>query len=95
VTIGLFLHEHRATQECGELIKVGRSLEEKMGLTEGHFVQMDRYYHNQESRLKYRFNNFKGPVGAMWMIYMSVAFGWLCVAVLGLTKIHGFAKICG
>jgi hypothetical protein len=33
VTVGLFLHEIRAIEKCGELIEVGRSLEVKMGLT--------------------------------------------------------------
>jgi len=34
VTLGLFLHELRGIAECGDLIKIGRSLEEEMGLPE-------------------------------------------------------------
>lgn len=89
VTVGLFLHELRGIQECGELIEVGRSLEEKMELTDGQFIREDNYYHRQESRLKSFTNNFKGPVGAAWIIYPSVAAAWLFVAALG------FVKVCG
>jgi hypothetical protein len=84
VTIGLFLHELRGIEECGDLIKVGRALEEKMGLPEGQFIREDDYYHRQQTRLKRFINNFKGPVGAAWIIYPSVAVAWLLVAVLGL-----------
>jgi hypothetical protein len=83
VTLGLFLHELRGIQECGQLIGVGRSLEETMGLPEGQFVQEDNYYHKQ-SGLTCFVNNFKGPVGAAWIIYPSVSLAWLFVAILGL-----------
>src|SRR6266498_1534645 len=83
VTVGLFLHELRGIQECGELIEVGRSLEVKMGFTDGQFIRWDNYYHRQKSRLKRFINNFKGPVGAAYVIYPSVAAAWLFVAALG------------
>lgn len=83
VTLGLFLHELRGIEECGQLIKVGRSLEEKMGLPEGQFVREDNYYHEQ-SGLTCFVNNFKGPVGAAWIIYPSVGLAWLFIAILGL-----------
>ena len=89
VTVGLFLHELRGIEECGDLIEVGRSLEAKMGLIDGQFTREDNYYHRQECRLKRIINNFKGPVGAAWIIYPSVAAAWLFVAALG------FAKLCG
>jgi hypothetical protein len=89
VTVGLFLHELRGIQECGELIEVGRSLEEKMGLTDGQFIRVDNYFHRQESHLKSLFNNFKGPVGAAWVIYPSVAAAWLFVSALGFAKVYG------
>ena len=84
VTFGLFLHELRGIEDCGDLIRVGRSLEEKMGLPEGQFAQEDNYYHRQGTRLRSFVNNFKGPVGAAWIIYPSVGVAWLFVAVLGL-----------
>jgi hypothetical protein len=83
VTLGLFLHELRGIEECGQLIRVGRSLEEKMGLHEGQFVGKDNYFH-QQSGFTCFVNNFKGPVGAAWIIYPSVGLAWLFVAILGL-----------
>jgi hypothetical protein len=89
VTLGLFLHEIRGIQECGDLIEVGRWLEEKMGLSEGQFIREDTYYHRQESWVKGFINNFKGPVGAAWVIYPSVGAAWLFVASLGLPDVCG------
>ena len=87
VTFGLFLHELRGIEQCGALIKVGRSLEEKMGLSEGQFTQEDNYYNKQETRLRSIINNLKGPIGAAWIIYPSVGLAWLFVAVLGLANL--------
>lgn len=89
VTIGLFLHEIRSIGECGDLIKVGRKLEEKMGLNDGQFIREDNYYHRQPSRLKSFINNLKGPIGAGWVIYPSVGISWLFVAAIGLMNICG------
>jgi hypothetical protein len=86
VSIGLFLHELRGIEQCGDLIKVGRSLEEKMGLPEGQFTREDNYYHKQEPGLRRFINNFIGPIGAAWIIYPSVGVAWLFVAILGLAK---------
>jgi hypothetical protein len=86
VSIGLFLHELRGIEQCGDLIKVGRSLEEKMGLPEGQFTREDNYYHKQEAGLRRFINNFIGPIGAAWIIYPSVGVAWLFVAILGLAK---------
>jgi len=93
VTLGLFLHELRGIAECGDLIKIGRSLEEEMGLPDGQFIREDDYYHRQKNRLKGFVNNFKGPVGAAWIIYPSVGLAWLFVAILGLTQF--FASVAG
>jgi hypothetical protein len=87
VTVGLFLHELRAIEECGDLIKVGRSLEERMGLPDGQFVREDNYYHRQQTRRGRVTNEFKGPVGAAWIIYPSVGIAWLVVAILGLVRL--------
>ena len=87
VTLGLFLHELRGIEHCGDLIRIGRSLEEKMGLHEGQFVREDKHYHRQETLFRSFFNNLKGPVGAAWIIYPSVSVAWLFVAVLGLEKL--------
>jgi hypothetical protein len=73
VTLGLFLHELRGIDECGQLISVGRSLEEMMRLPEGQFARKEKYH-----------GRFKGPVGAARIIYPSIGFAWLSVAVLGL-----------
>ena len=86
VSIGLFLHELRGIEQCGDLIKVGRSLEEKMGLPEGQFTREDNYYHKQEAGLRRFINNFIGPIGAAWIIYPSVGVAWLFVAILGFAK---------
>jgi hypothetical protein len=83
VTLGLFLHELRGIAQCGDLIKVGRWLEEKMGFTDGQFIREDNYYHRGGPWAK-RINNFKGPVGAAWIIYPSVVIAWLFVAIVGL-----------
>lgn len=93
VTLGLFLHELRGIEACGALITVGRSLEQKMGLTDGQFSREDNYYHGQQTRLRCFINNFKGPVGAAWIIYPSVGLAWLFVAVLGLAE--SLARVCG
>lgn len=93
VTLGLFLHELRGIEQCGDLIKVGRWLEDKMGLPEGQFTREDNYYHMQKTRLRSFINNFKGPIGAAWIIYPSVGVAWLFVLVLGLAKF--FAGVYG
>jgi hypothetical protein len=85
VTFGLFLHELRGIEECGDLIRIGRGLEEKMGLFDGQFGREDNYYHRQ-SRFRCFLNNFKGPVGAAWIIYPSVCLAWLFVAWLGIRR---------
>jgi hypothetical protein len=79
VTFGLFLHELRGIEECGDLIRLGRALEEKMGLPEGQFSREDNYYHRQSGLRRFR-NNLMGPVGAAWIIYPSVCIAWLFVA---------------
>jgi hypothetical protein len=86
VTLGLFLHEIRGIDECGDLIEVGRALEEKMGLLDGQFIRAGKYYHDPKGfkRLK---NNFKGPLGAAWVIYPSVCIAWLFVA-FGVHQVH-------
>jgi hypothetical protein len=89
VTVGLFLHEIRGIEKCSDLIEVGRWLEKRMGLLDGQFIREDNYYHRQESQLRGFINNFKGPVGAAWVIYPSVGVAWLFVAALG------FAGGCG
>jgi hypothetical protein len=83
VTLGLFLHELRGIEECGDLIRVGRSLEEKMVLPEGQFAKEGQYYHDVTGLTSF-VHNFKGPVGAAWIIYPSVGLAWLFVVVLGL-----------
>ena len=87
VTLGLFLHELQGIHECGGLITLGRSLDEKMGLPKGQFFLLDDYFH-PKSRLKRFVNNFKGPVGAAYIIYPSVGFAWLFVAALGLCRAY-------
>ena len=88
VTLGLFLHELRAIEQCGALIELGRSLEEKMGSAEGVFMREHNYYDNeQHTRLQHFINNLKGPIGAGWIIYSSVGVAWLFVAFLGLAKL--------
>jgi hypothetical protein len=87
VTIGLFLHELRGIDHCGDLIRVGRSLEERMGFSEGQFIREDNHYNGQATRLRTFVNNLKGPIGASWIIYPSVVVAWLLVAVLGLEKV--------
>jgi hypothetical protein len=84
-SLGLFLHELRGIEECGDLIKVGRALEEKMGLFDGQFGREDKYYH-EHSGFRCFWNNFKGPVGAAWIIYPSVCLAWLVVAWLGIRR---------
>jgi hypothetical protein len=87
VTLGLFLHELRGIEHCRDLIRVGRLLEEKMGLPEGQFTREDKHYHGQETRLRVFLSNLKGPVGAAWIIYPSVSVAWLFVAILGFEKL--------
>lgn len=82
VTLGLFLHELRGIQHCGELIELGAFLESNMGGTEGHFCKERRYYHAQTGLRKF-YNNLKGPAGAAAVIYPSVGTAWLYVAALG------------
>jgi hypothetical protein len=79
VTLGLFLHELRGIEECGDLMRLGRALEEKMGLPKGQFSREDDYYHGQSGYRTFM-NNLKGPVGAAWIIYPSVCIAWLFVA---------------
>jgi hypothetical protein len=93
VTLGLFLHELRGIEQCADLIKVGRALEEKMELPEGQFIREDNYYHRQATRLRAFTNNLMGPVGAAWIIYPSVGAAWLFVAILGL--VGSLAGVCG
>lgn len=83
VTFGLFLHELRGIGACGQLIDRAKWLEGKMNLLEGQFHRESSYYHEQKG-FKHFINNFKGPVGAAWIIYPSVGFAWLFVGALGL-----------
>ena len=92
VTLGLFLHELREIETCGDLIKIGRSLEERMGLSEGQFIRADNYYHRQKSRLRTFRNNLTSAVGAAWTIYPSVGIAWLIVAVLGVARFPGVVR---
>jgi hypothetical protein len=80
VTIGLFFHELRGIGQCGDLIKLGKSLEEKLGLHEGQFTLEDDYYNNQTGFRKVA-HEIIGPVGAAWMIYLTMIVTWLYVAV--------------
>ena len=89
VTLGLFLHEIRGIKECGDLIKVGRSLEEMMGLTDGQFIREDEYYHCQTKRLKKLSHKYIGPIGAGRIIYLSMIVAWLFVAAIGVTRLLG------
>ena len=82
ITLGLFLHELRGIQHCGELIELGAFLESKIGGSEGHFCKERNYYHDQKGWRKF-YNNLKGPVGAAAVIYPSVGIAWLYVAALG------------
>ncbi len=79
VTLGLFLHELRGIRHCGELIILGKSLEEDMQLKSGQFVVEDDYYHKQSGLRKFH-NKLVGPVGAAWVIYPIVALAWLYVS---------------
>jgi ketosteroid isomerase-like protein len=85
VTLGLFLHELRGIEQCGALIDVGRALEEAMGMRRGQFSRDFEYYH-PGPRLQRFINQVKGPVGAAFIIYPSVAVAWLFVAALGLRR---------
>ncbi len=85
VTVGLFLHEQRAILQCTDLIKVGRSLEERMGLTDGQFTKEDSYYRDHKGHKHYG-HYILSPVVAAWIIYLSVSFAWLFVAGLGVVK---------
>jgi hypothetical protein len=87
VTLGLFMHELRGIDHCRDLIRVGRSLEERMGLHDGQFSLEDRHYHGGKSRRRKFLNNVKGPVGAAWIIYPTVSIAWLSVAILGVLRV--------
>jgi hypothetical protein len=87
VTLGLFFHELRGIEACGQLIDHGKWLEGKMNLREGQFHRESAYYHEQKG-FKYFINNFKGAPGAAWIIYPSVILAWLFVAALGLCRFH-------
>jgi hypothetical protein len=80
VTLGLFFHELRGIGHCGELIQLGKSLEEKLGLDNGQFKLEDRYFY-QPRGLRKIWHELIGPVGAAWMIYLTVMAAWLYVAV--------------
>lgn len=83
VTLGLFFHELRGIGHCGELIRLGRELEQKMELENGQFTLEDNYYHKQ--RWLGRIAHFIiGPEGAAWLIYPIVGIAWLYVAGLRL-----------
>jgi hypothetical protein len=85
VTIGLFLHELRGIDACGQLIDRGKWLEAKMNLLEGQFHRESAYYHEPRG-MKLFINNFKGAPGAAWIIYPSVILAWLFVVALGLCR---------
>jgi hypothetical protein len=91
VSCGLFLHELRGIEECTDLIEIGRRLEVKLGLREeGQFLLEYAYYHPEsESSLSFRkyWNQFKGPVGAAYIIYPSVILAWSIVAGVGFRQI--------
>lgn len=95
VTLGLFLHELRGIEQCGALIEVGTQLEKNMRMRTGQFTRDYDYYHprkegsNDIDPFKRFINNVKGPIGAAWIIYPSVAVAWLFVAALGLFKMFG------
>jgi hypothetical protein len=95
VTLGLFLHELRGIEECGAFIDVGTQLETTMQMRTGQFTRIYDYYHPRKQGSGdidpfQRFvNNVKGPIGAAWIIYPSVAVAWLFVAALGLFKMFG------
>jgi len=83
VTIGLFLHELRGIEECGDLIDRGKQLEGEMGLLQGQFHRESFYYHEQKG-FKHFVHNCKGAPGAAWIIYPSVILAWLFVVALGI-----------
>ncbi len=81
VTLGLFFHELRGIGHCGELIELGRELEEKMELKNGQFILEDNYYNKQKWHRKIA-HFIIGPEGAAWLIYPIVGIAWLYVAGL-------------
>jgi len=81
VTLGLFFHELRGIAQCGDLIQLGKSLEEKLGLGEAQFT-LDYAYYNPRGISKF-FHEMIGPVGAAWIIYPTVCLAWLYVAAVG------------
>jgi hypothetical protein len=83
VTLGLFLHEIRGIGQCGDLIKLGTSLETTMGLADGQFTQEDTYYNKPTGFRKFK-HEFVGPVGAACVIYPAMILAWLYVAGLRL-----------
>jgi hypothetical protein len=88
VSCGLFLHELRGIEECTALIDVGGRLEVKLGLRdEGQFLLEHAYYHPESGFSKY-WNQFKGPVGAAYIIYPSVILAWSIVAAIGFRHIR-------
>lgn len=85
VTLGLFFHELRGIKHCGDLIRRGKRLEEKLRLTEGQFA-MDYEYYNPDGGgkiVRKILHQLIGPAGAAWIIYPSVCVGWLYVAAVG------------
>jgi hypothetical protein len=84
VTLGLFFHELRGILQCGGLIELGKSLEQRLKLGEGQFTLDYNYYHPTGERRIIRkiFHELVGPVGAAWIIYPSVCMAWLYVAAV-------------
>jgi len=83
VTLGLFLHERRGILQCGDLIKLGKALEKRMGLDEGEYkgqFTLEDDYYNKPTGIRNFKNEFIGPVGAAYVIYLAMIAAWLYVA---------------
>jgi len=98
VTLGLFFHELRGILQCGGLIELGKSLEERLKLGEGQFTLDYKYYNPTGERMIIRkfLHQLVGPVGAAWIIYPSVCVAWLYVAAVAVEiPIDRFMMILG
>jgi hypothetical protein len=85
VTFGLFLHELRGIAHCDDLIKLGKALEDQLGV-HGQFTREYSYYYPSGDFRIIRgiLHEIVGPIGAAWIIYPSVCLAWLYVAAVGL-----------
>jgi hypothetical protein len=86
VTLGLFLHELRGIAHCDDLIRLGKELEDRLGISDGQFNREYSYYYPTGNRRIIRgiSHEIAGPIGAAWIIYPCVCGAWLYVAAVGL-----------